>query len=36
MTIDETEDENMGKKEYESIGTVDMENEEYAKMIEDL
>ena len=38
MTGHETEDENMGKKKYESIGTVDMGNEEYAERdeIEDL
>ena len=32
MTGYETEDENMGKKEYESIDIVDMGNEEYAEM----
>ena len=32
MTRYETEDENMGKKKYESIDTVDMGNEEYAEM----
>ena len=32
MTGYETEDENMGKKECESIDTVDMENEEYSEM----
>ena len=32
MTGHETEDEKMGKKEYELSDTVDMGNEEYAEM----